>query len=101
MSHFDNETTTPLSPMSYREARQRMRAFKGDVPPIPQIDTLIYTDPYWHFDLARLVREDSALVRRILESPAEDNGDIILPPEIEEDLVRRGYIFWVDDGEGK
>ena len=104
MGHFDNETTASLSPMSYREARKKMRSGWNESRdrfgiPIEAYDTLIYTDPSWRFDFARLLKEDPALAQSLMQSKAENNGDIIVPPEIEEDLVRRGYIFEIDGAE--
>lgn len=102
MGHFDNETTASLSPMSYREARKKMRSGWNESRdrfgiPIEAYDTLIYTDPSWRFDFARLLKEDPALAQSLMQSEAENNGGIIVPPDVEEDLVRRGYIFEIDE----
>ena len=101
MSHLSNKVTTPLSPMSYREARKKMRSGWNESRdrvgiPIEAYDTWFYTDPSWRFDFARLLKEDPALAQNLMQSEAENNGDIILPPDVEEDLVRRGYIFEID-----
>ena len=107
MRHFDNKTTAPPSPMSYREARKKMRSGWNESRdrvgiPIEAYDTLVQfrAASSWRFDFARLLKEDPALAQSLMQSEAESNGDIIVPPQIEEDLIRRGYLFEID-GTGK
>ena len=93
MNHFSNKVANPptLTPTSYREARQRLRAMRDE--PVPEIDTATWIDPCLRFDFARLEQEDPAFAKSLLESQAENNGEFVLAPAIEKDLMRRGYIF--------
>ena len=97
MSHFSNNITTDmtLTPASYRNAMQEIRAMRKTTMPV--IDVLVYADHGWCFDFARLQKEDPTLAQYILQLQAENNGDIVIPPEIEEGLVQRGYMFKRDD----
>ena len=93
MNHFSNKVANPptLTPTSYREARQRLRAMRDE--PVPEIDTATWIDPCLRFDFARLEQEDPAFAKSLLESQAENNGEFVLAPAVEEYLTRMWYIF--------
>ena len=96
MTDFSNTQCEPFTPSAYRKARQLMHAFpRNEDPPLPQIDTLMYTDPHVRFDFQRLMADDPELAQTLKQSEEEDG--MVIPPDIEEGLIARGYIFWRDE----
>ena len=94
MSHFSNTNCTPLSPTAFREALRHMQAMR--TMPVPVYDRL-YLNSNIGLDWERLVLEAPGIAQSIRLSQVENNGEVILPPAVYDDLLARGLLVWADD----
>lgn len=83
--HKDNK----LTPESFRAALQEIRAMRDS--PIPHSDHLYLSDD-WVLDWVGLHKDDSVLFDSLMQSTSENAGKCIMPIEVYDDLVSRGYL---------
>ena len=92
--YFDNLHTTPLSPTSFREALLKMRGLREM--PAPVYDYLVL-NPHLQFDMTGIALEAPEIAQAIRLSQKENNGKVILPLSLYNDLLNRGLLVWIDD----
>ena len=83
--HKDNRLTLE----SFRAALQEIRAIRGN--PAPFADHLYLIDD-WLLDWIGLQEDDLALFDSLVQSASENLGECIMPVEVWDDLVSRGYL---------
>ena len=90
MSEHDNLHVESLTPASIRAAVQHMRALQGTPQPV-FADRFFLADD-WIFDWDGLREDDPNLFALIMQSMAENNGEGVMPPDVWDSLVDRGYL---------
>ena len=96
MSEYDNLPTEPFTPTGFRDAIQRLRAMRDT--PQPLLPDSLFLGDDWILDWDGLRKDDPQLFASMMQSTSENNGQCIMPVEVWQSLVERGYLMYGDEG---
>ena len=91
MAEHDNLHVEPLTSASFRDAIQYMRALRDNPQPIIADRLFLAEEDDWILDWDGLREDDPNLFAAMMQSMSENNGECIVPVDVLESLVDRGY----------
>lgn len=93
MSQYSNTETRNLSPEAFRQAFKQLRELR-DAPFDP---THLELNPHLVLDWSGVEREDPDLFMRLLHAQEEGAGTVVLPVEMYQELLLRGFLMWNEE----
>ena len=90
MSEYDTVPTEAVTPVSFRAEMQRLRALRDNPEPV-RADALFLADD-WILDWKGVREDDPHLFAAMMQSTSDNNGQCVMPPDVWQSLVDRGYL---------